>query len=33
MIAFLFVTELFDILWLIWKNDEYWGDKTEGGMS
>ena len=33
MIVVLFLTEIFDIVWLIWKNDEYWEDKTEGGMA
>ena len=33
MIVVLFFTEIFDIVWLIWKNDEYWEDKTEGGMA
>ena len=33
MLVVLFLTEIFDIIWIIWKNDEYWEDKTEGGMS
>lgn len=27
------LTEIIDIMWLIYKFEEYWDDKTEGGMS
>lgn len=27
------LTEIIDIFWLIEKAEEYWDDKTEGGMS
>ena len=33
ILVFLILTEVFDILWVVYKNDEYWGDQTENGMS
>jgi len=26
------LSELYDLIWLLKKSDEFWGDKDEGGM-
>jgi hypothetical protein len=30
--ATLLVSELYDLIWLIKKSEEYWNDTSEGGM-